>query len=74
MGATGVSTPSASVEAPEPPCGSVVLLHGPTGTAYQRFHSGGLWYGAGQERGVPWAALCRRGGHRTPLVIYRAPD
>jgi len=29
----------------EPTYGAVVMVHGMTGTAYQRFYSDGLWHG-----------------------------
>ena len=32
---------------PEPPPGSVVLLHSMTGTAAQRFYSDGMWHTTG---------------------------
>ena len=61
---------------PEPPAGSVVLAHGETGTAYQRFFSDGLWYAAGAPRdlgGLTWEKLTRLSFHPL-LIIYVAPS
>jgi hypothetical protein len=53
----------------QPDCGSVVLAHGLTGTAYQRFYSDGIWHGTnGQER--TWEQVLNLG---TPIIIY-TPD
>lgn len=56
----------------EPPSGSVVMVQGRTGTAYQRFHSDGMWHGTtGQV--LPWVELVAREARAkrdAPLVIY----
>jgi hypothetical protein len=41
----------------EPRKGSVVLVHGPGGTAYQRFYLDGLWYRGGSRDGFSWDLL-----------------
>jgi hypothetical protein len=56
----------------EPPCGSVVLLHGTTGTAYQRQFSTSAWQPANGGVSLRWEQLFDHG--RRPLLVYRAPD
>ena len=47
-------------DAEQPPAGSVVLLEGPSGTAYQRLHSSGRWSSTTNSREVTWADLQAR--------------
>lgn len=56
----------------EPTYGSVVLVLGPTGTAYQRFFSDGLWHGTnGKVR--TFAELLTIPSSEM-IVIHNAPD
>jgi hypothetical protein len=41
----------------QPPFGSVVLLHGTSGTAWQRFHSDGLWHSTQGGQPLGWKRL-----------------
>ena len=58
--------------ATEPPAGSVVLLHGNAGTAWQRLAKGGMWHSATSAavhpHGVNWIYLNQQG--RKPIVIH----
>lgn len=56
----------------EPPAGSIVLVQGRTGTAFQHFHSDHLWHGA-TGRVVTWEELVKREieqGRGAPLLVY----
>lgn len=69
-----------SVREPEPPAGSVVLLEGLTGTAYQRLFSTGRWHSVtkGLTVSYTWAELAARvtgrDGAKPMLLAYSAPD
>jgi len=52
----------------EPTRGSVVVTEGPTGTAWQRHHSDGLWH---STNGI--TAKWDRVENKEPLVVYAAP-
>jgi hypothetical protein len=67
-------TPHLAGYAEEPPHGSVLLLHGHTGTAYQRHFSDGLWHAAGQRAGLSWSTLHKQSGFSGVLVVYVAPE
>jgi len=41
----------------EPECGSIVLVKGPQGTAWQRFFDTGLWYSARGKEGRTWEQM-----------------
>ena len=57
------------VQEPEPPHGSVVLVHGQTGTAWQRF-ADGRWHPTRGGGGRTWEQLmCAR----NVILIYVAP-
>lgn len=60
----------------EPPHGSVILLNGPTGTAWQRHYRDGLWHPTTINASYPWAHLLDTRAVRATgiLVIHRAPD
>lgn len=64
--------------APEPPPGSVVLTEGPSGTAYQRFHSDGSWHStaSGLTRSFDWEALQRKTDRdgAFPLLLVHDAD
>lgn len=53
--------------APEPGHGSVVLVHGATGTAYQKFYSDGMWHGT-NGRVITWEEICTK--PNPPLIIH----
>jgi hypothetical protein len=55
---------------PEPPPGSVVLVHGVTGTAYQRFFSDGLWHAAGAVNGIGWNTLNALNNNLGVIVLH----
>lgn len=57
---------------PEPALGSVVLLHGTTGTAYQRLHKDGLWYSHNTIIGFSYQDLF--GIDPTPLLIHKTSE
>lgn len=58
----------------EPPVGSIVLVHGPTGTAYQRHYSDGLWHGARATiGGMTWTDVTRINSAEPVLLVY-SPD
>ena len=59
-------------ERDEPPVGSIVLRHGPTGTAYQRLHSTGLWHGTVTDVALTWDRMFDH--TRSVLVAYRAEE
>jgi hypothetical protein len=42
----------------EPTRGSVVMVYGPSGTAFQRFFSDGQWHGTNGEV-CSWGGSCR---------------
>ncbi len=44
-------------ESPEPPRGSVLMVHGLTGTAFQRYYHDGLYYRPQQSQGITYAQL-----------------
>jgi len=60
------------IDLSEPPPGSVVLVHGRTGTAYQRHHADGLWHSAAGMRYVNWEHL-KSLSFEPLIVIYSAP-
>lgn len=64
---------AAELAANEPPRGAIVLADGPSGTAWQRFHSDGAWHSTTGKR-APWRLLMKadRPGARTRL-IYLPP-
>lgn len=53
----------------EPTKGSVVVLNGVTGTAYQRHHSDGLWHSTTGQTAA-WDDF----QELDPLVVYAAPE
>lgn len=55
----------------EPPYGSIALLHGTTGTAYQRYFRDGLWHADGMEP-LTWVDLTGKGVRMQ--VVYVAPE
>lgn len=57
----------------EPDFGSVVMVNGPTGTAYQRFYSTGLWVRAGSDKQYTWTQV-KDGSSSPPFVIYTPPE
>lgn len=63
---------------PIPPHGSVVMVHGLEGTAYQRFYSDGLFYCGGRkaiEGPVTFAELFSIGGNDDARVylVFETP-
>lgn len=55
----------------EPHPGSVLLVNGPTGTAWQRKVTDGLWYSVISRRpGRDWAGVCR---FRNVVLVHSAP-
>lgn len=50
----------------EPPGGSVVLVNGPRGTAYQRYFDG-LWYKGGSTVGSTWDDALDMRFHLSPV-------
>lgn len=75
----GMTTPYLKVyplaaEGYEPPLGSVVLAHGETGTAVQRFHRDGLWHPADDpHRLMTWTELLEWSDGPV-IVVYAAPE
>ena len=59
----------------EPARGSVVLTDGPTGTAWQRHNSDGLWHSTA-PRAAPkkWVDLVNAWPDREPILLYEAPS
>lgn len=59
----------------QPPPGSVVMVNGPTGTAYQRFYSTGLWVRAGNADQYTWTQVKEMpGSSYPPILIYVPPE
>lgn len=63
----------------EPSPGSVILLEGPTGTAYQHLFSTGRWHSStqGLSTGYTWAEIKKkasRDGAYPMLLVFAAPD
>jgi hypothetical protein len=57
----------------QPDYGSVVLAHGYTGTAYQRFYSDGLWHGTnGQER--TWEQVLNCSPYTDIIILYQPEE
>lgn len=58
---------------PEPEDGSVIMLHGPGGTAHQRFYSDGAWRSAstGKKKGSYEQMVTVGGPQVHPLMIRR---
>lgn len=56
----------------EPEHGSVILAHGWTGTAYQRFFSDGKWHGT-NGRVLTWAEVSAQCAPTPIIVIHDAP-
>lgn len=54
----------------QPDYGSVVLVEGPFGTAWQRHFADGLWYSTTGSRGRGWGHLLQQS--RT-ILVYDAP-
>ena len=57
----------------EPTYGSVVMIYGPTGTAYQRFYRDGLWHGTNGDLRTFAELRAMDPGHPL-IVIHNAPD
>lgn len=57
----------------EPTPGSIILIHGETGTAVQRFHGDGKYH-AMTGKVYTWSELFAANIHRDPLLVYRAPE
>jgi len=55
---------------PQPEPGSVVLVNGEYGTAWQRFYSDGLWHSVLHQRTRDWDELLRQ---RNLVLVYDAP-
>jgi hypothetical protein len=71
MPATGSATQPVRITA-APASGSVVLIHGTTGTAYQRFYADGLFYPAGRSTGVSFEHLLSLAGDQGVLLVHDA--
>lgn len=56
----------------EPPEGSVILLHGDTGTAYQRLFSTGMWHPTNGGAAITWAEVWQKG--TSVVLIHLAPE
>lgn len=56
----------------EPAHGSVVLAFGPSGTAYQRFFSDGVWHGT-QGDVVDYSSLVIK-SHRPLILLLDVPE
>lgn len=56
---------------PEPPEGSVVLIHGDTGTAYQRLYRTGMWHPTSGAISLDWAELWQKSDQI--ILIHAAP-
>lgn len=54
----------------EPPAGSVVMLHGDGGTAYQRHYSTGRWHSASEPEGLQWHEVLSENNEVLPLTIH----
>lgn len=61
----------ADSEGEEPLPGSVVLINGEYGTAWQRHFSDGLWHRTGGGRAKTWAEML---WHRNLVLVYDAPE
>lgn len=59
---------------PEPTEGSVVLMHGETGTAAQRFFRDGLWRVPGRSEPLTWDEVVARCGADRVLVLSEPPS
>ena len=57
---------------PEPPEGSVVMLHSDTGTAYQRLFRTGMWHPTSGATSLYWAELWQKSDKI--ILIYKAPE
>jgi hypothetical protein len=68
---TGSATRPVRITA-APARGSVVLVHGTTGTAYQRFYSDDLFYPAGRSTGVSFEHLLSLAGDQGVLLVHDA--
>ena len=55
----------------EPTPGSVVLVMGPTGTAWQRYFTTGEWHRCGGGRPRSWGWLLRQ---KNLVLAYSAPE
>lgn len=66
-GACASMNPNDTVE-PKP--GSIILIHGEHGTAWQRQFKGGLWVRVGGGRPRDWAWVM---GQRRVFLVYDAP-
>lgn len=64
MSARHVNVPAVD----EPEVGSVIMLHGPSGTAWQRLRSDGLWHSVTGEV-ADWDGVLAAAGTRSPIVI-----
>lgn len=53
----------------EPERGSIVLVKGPHGTAWQRFFDDGLWYSARGKEGRTWEQMLTSPGL---VLVYEA--
>lgn len=56
----------------EPNPGSVVLVSGVFGTAWQRRFLGGRWHKVGGTTSRDWDELCRT--YRNMVLVYDAPE
>lgn len=54
---------------PEPQPGSVMLINGEWGTAFQRYFGDGLWHRVGGGRGKAWAEMLTQ---RNVVLVYAA--
>lgn len=61
-----------TVESVEPPTGSIILLHGETGTAVQSHFNDGLYHSS-TGKTYSYEALFAVNPTRPPLLVYRAP-
>lgn len=57
-----------------PARGSVVMVHGLIGTAFQRLYSDGLFHSATRQNGVAFAALFRLGDPGAPDNVFLVHD
>lgn len=55
----------------EPAPGSVLLVGGETGVAWQRWFSTGLWHKTGGSKGRPWDWMLSQ---ETLVLAYSAPE
>lgn len=58
---------------PEPPAGSVLMLHGETGTAVQRFYNDGLYHTT-TGKVLTFAQLFTTNTNRLPLLILEGNE